>query len=897
MKKIKYFCLIGVLISKYQTLKFSQFHKYSIFICGIIILFLFYSCSVKKKSLSSRVYHNLSAHYNGYWNGNESYKDGLRELSRLVTDDYSSILTVYNYGTDQDAVTLTSYMDRAIQKASVVIQKHSMIFDKKEYNRWIDDCYMLIGKSYFYKGELISARRTFDFVIQEYKSIPAKYDAMLWLVRTYNRAGEFEKSEIILKEFQDYIEFENVPLKYQKDYPVVYSNFYLIQHKYDEAIEYLHRGIEQNFNKQLVTKLKFILAQIYFDKNDFKNASKLFTEVIHRNPTFEMAFRARINIARGYDAEYDDAQEIIKSLNALLNDLKNIDYLDQVYFAIAEIALKDNETAVAINNLRKSVSSSTLDVFQKVASSLMLADLYFEKLDYENAQSYYDTAMQVMPSDYPNYRLFKNKSEFLFSLIDNLNTIQFQDSVQYIAKLPESERNKIIDDLIQETKKKELQERKISRERSQNLAFAQQQNNYSRNNQQGGAWYFYNQSTLSFGYSEFLNKWGRRPLEDNWRLSQKQLISMDFASESDDAEITIEYEGDIKLNSATPKDRTFYLKDIPFTDEAISASNQKIKDALYNSAILYKEGLQEFEKSIIQFETLISRFPHNEFLVQSYYQLFRIYQHIDNKSKANYYKQEILSQFPSSEYAKIINDPQYFQKRSQQEDEVAALYLDTYQAFQNEQFYVTINLSDRAINAFRDSVLIPKFEYLKALSIGRIEVVDSLVVSLERIIDKYPESEIRPVAENLLNSIVPQIGSGISETTNDQPVVELESVFNYNPSTIHNYILIIKSENVNLNALKIRFSDFNAKYPDSESLNIISAEIDGANRVVIIAPFSNNDKAMNYFDAINEDEYVFSMLKPEEYDQYIISINNYSILIQNKNIDQYKTFYNKFYKY
>lgn len=895
MKKIKYFCLFGVITSKYQTLKFPQFHKFLIIGGGLIFFSLFYSCSVKKNSLSSRVYHNLSAHYNGYWNGNESYKEGLRELSRLATDDYSSILPVYNYGSDQDASALNSYMDRAIQKASVVIQKHSMIFDKKEYNRWIDDCYMLIGKSYFYKGEFISARRTFDFVIQEYKSIPAKYDAMLWLARTYNRTGEFEKSEIILKEFQDYIEFENVPLKHQKDYPVVYASFYLTQHKHDEAIDYLYRGIEQNFDKQLVTRLKFILAQIYFDKNDFKNASQFFTEVIHRNPDFEMAFRARINIARGFDAEIDDAQEILKSLNSLLNDPKNIDYLDQVYFAIAEIALKNKEDEVAIINFRKSVSASTIDVFQKVASSIILADLYFENSDYKNAQLYYDTAMQVMSSTYPDYRSFRDKSEFLFSLIDNLNTIQFQDSVQYIAGLSESERNDIIDDLIQEIKDKELQESKINRERSQNLAFARQQNNYSRNNQQGGSWYFYNQSTLSFGYSEFLNKWGRRPLEDNWRLSQKQLVSMDFATETIDAELAIESGGENETSSATAKDRAFYLKDVPFTDEEISASNQKIKNALYNSAILYKEGLQEFEKSILQFETLISRFPYNEYLVQSYYQLFRTYQLIENESKANQYKQEILSQFPSSEYAMIINDPQYFQKRSQHENEVAALYLDTYQAFQNEQFYVTINLSDRAINSFEDSVLIPKFEYLKALSIGRIEIVDSLIVSLERIIENYPKSEIRPVAQNLLNSIVSQTSSVSLVPTDVQPTIELESSFNYNPSNIHNYILIIKSENVNLNALKIRFSDFNARYADSESLNIISAEIDGANQIIIIAPFSNDEKAMNYFMAINKDEYVFSMLKPEDYDQYIISINNYSILMQNKNIDHYKTFYNIIY--
>jgi len=36
-----------------------------------------------------------------------------------------------------------------------------------------------------------------------------------------------------------------------------------------------------------------------------------------------------------------------------------------------------------------------------------------------------------------------------------------------------------------------------------------------------GDWYFYNQTTLSFGVNDFIKKWGNRKLEDNWRRSQK----------------------------------------------------------------------------------------------------------------------------------------------------------------------------------------------------------------------------------------------------------------------------------------------------------------------------------------------------------------------------------------
>ena len=35
-------------------------------------------------------------------------------------------------------------------------------------------------------------------------------------------------------------------------------------------------------------------------------------------------------------------------------------------------------------------------------------------------------------------------------------------------------------------------------------------------NTSGGKWYFYNPATLSFGFSEFQKKWGKRKLEDDW---------------------------------------------------------------------------------------------------------------------------------------------------------------------------------------------------------------------------------------------------------------------------------------------------------------------------------------------------------------------------------------------
>ncbi|PIY32494.1 MAG: hypothetical protein COZ08_06965, partial [Bacteroidetes bacterium CG_4_10_14_3_um_filter_42_6] len=67
------------------------------------------------------------------------------------------------------------------------------------------------------------------------------------------------------------------------------------------ASSYLQRGLELNNNKQLVTRIYFILGQISQSNQDFSKASSYFSKVIKRNPPYQMAFQAKMNLAQCYD--------------------------------------------------------------------------------------------------------------------------------------------------------------------------------------------------------------------------------------------------------------------------------------------------------------------------------------------------------------------------------------------------------------------------------------------------------------------------------------------------------------------------------------------------------------------------------------------------------------------
>ncbi len=184
---------------------------------SIILLVLIYSCSTKKNTFTRRAYHNLTSHFNAYWNGKESLKVGVKELASKHKDDYNKVLSVYQYGTKEDATSVFPRMDRAIKKAAIVIQKHSIFIRKKEHIKWIDDAYMLMGKAHFYKQEYRQAIRTFDFIIKRYKDNPIIYEAMLWIARSKNVMGKYDEAQSLLDEIQNKINKKKAPKSYEKE--------------------------------------------------------------------------------------------------------------------------------------------------------------------------------------------------------------------------------------------------------------------------------------------------------------------------------------------------------------------------------------------------------------------------------------------------------------------------------------------------------------------------------------------------------------------------------------------------------------------------------------------------------------------------------------------------------
>lgn len=870
-------------------------NKYACLITAFFIAIaavLFNSCSTKKSSFTHRLYHNTTAKYNGYFNGNEGLKEGVAELEKLHKDDYSKILPVYKLGTAENAASLNSYYDKAFTKASTVIKRHSIFLKKKEYIKWIPESYLLIGKSYFYKQDYKLASEAFDFVVKQYSDFPAKYSAMLWLVKTYNEQKKYSKSESMLDLLQNKIDKNLVPKKTLREFPRVYADYHIRQRNYEQAIEYLMQGIGKTKKKSTRVRLTFILAQIYQKKGTIEAASKLYAKVIKLNPEYEMAFNAKINMAMCFDPKTGDINEITKLLGKMAKETKNKDYLDQIYYAMAELSIKQTDTVAAIKYYKLSAEKSVSNNLQKATSYLKLANLYYSIPEYESASTFYDSTMTVLPKDYDNYNKISALQATLVKLVTNLKIVELEDSLLALAKLPQKEIYDIIDGVITDIIKEEQKKQKELIEKQQDIYNSAININTASTT---ASWYFYNSTAINFGKTEFIKKWGGRKLEDLWRLSNKQTIS-DFGDNADVKDSTTS-DSAKDVSSTNLKDRNYYYKNIPFTAGQLKASNDNIIEALYNIGLIYENELNDLTRSFEVFEKLISRYPDNIYLINSYYQLYLIYERLGNSSKMGYYKNLVCTKEPKGDLCSMIKDPNFKKISSTDNDLLKTLYEETYLAYKAKKWDSVSVKAERACKiGSADTSIIPKFLYLKAIAIGKTKDSIAFVGALKNIIDKYPSHSVIPLAQTLydLYTVKPVTET---QTQKDTAVTIIPTEKNYtvNDDALHFYVVVANIKNIKISTMKNAISDYNTANFSSSKLTISNIFLDNNRQIITVTHFENKAKAMLYYKSIKTNKDIFSKYAPADYSQFVISVDNYPNMYKNKDVENYLEFFNKNY--
>lgn len=870
-------------------------YKYLV-ILGLSLLLT--ECSIEKNTDTSRFYHNMTARYNIYFNGYENFKEGVAKISANYRDDYAEVLKVFEFSDPSAPSFCSSDMERAIQKASKLISLKSMtskpeiddrndisekereLLERKEYNDWVDDSYLLIGKARFYKHEYKEAAALFDYCISAANDQGIKNEASIWLARVHNENGNYNESLRILSEM-------GIPPESSKGFQSMYNStmadLFIKQKRYSEAIDPLRRAVDQASGKRTKYRLSFLLAQLYDQTGDAAQATYYYKKVIRMRPPYEVEFYARIKLPGVLDVETMNTEEIKRELERMLKDSKNLDFQDQIYFALGNLSMREGDEEEAIKYFRLSASAPSINQNQKGRSYLALADYYYKKPEYMDAGLYYDSAMFFIDEKYPDYQNIKTKSQNLNALVNELIVIQYEDSLQMVAAMSDTERNALISGIIAEVTKAESEGTTSDYSDRYNMGqFYENERRSQGQIDQEGKWYFYNQSALAFGRTEFRRRWGERRFGDNWRRTNKAIVAIMQEQEEGDSE---QQKSDTLSAKSDNKSPEFYLQNLPLNDSLLAISNERVATAMLNAGRAYSERINDPDSATATWEALTVRFPDNELVPEALFNLYRLNKEI-NGPRSETYRQELLTSYPESEFARILSDPEYYEKKMADIKMAESLYQKAYELYLAENFNESVAVVDDALNRFPQDDLVPKYMLLRAYNIARLTDERGFKEELSKLIKAWPKSDEGKKANEIsafLNQKVPEL-----QVEEDRQIAQ--ELYIADTARTHAFALVIVNPTFNINQATFDVISYNIDNYTNNNYRTEGSLVDNKFILITVSGFQDYKTSLDYYNSFLVEKNVRNVSGSKMY-SFLINDDNLVILKGDKNPERYNIFF------
>ena len=439
---------------------------------AVAVLLLAAGCSTEKNTSQSRWWHSFNAKYNTYYNGSLAYIDGSLEKETGNKDNFTEMIPLYTVGNKTSKELGKAKYDVAIEKCQKAIKLHSIKrrpewtknrqkterdvewLNRKEYNPFLWKAWMLMGRSQFMKGAFDEAASTFAYMSRMYATQPAIYGrARAWLAKCYiEQDWVYDAEDVISKMRRDSMHW-----RAQKEWDYTYADYYIHTQRYEEAIPYLRKVIRHEMRRKQKARQWFLMGQMEAALGHKEKAYQAYKHVVRLNPPYELEFNARIAMTEVMAG--GQAKKMVRRLKRMAASDNNKDYLDQVYYAIGNIYMNQQDTLKAIAAYEKGNTQSTRNGIEKGVLLLRLGDIYWTMERFSDAGRCYGEAIGLLDKERDDYKQLSQRSKVLDELVPYTEAIHLQDSLQALAKMPEAERNAAIDRVIEALKKKEKAER------------------------------------------------------------------------------------------------------------------------------------------------------------------------------------------------------------------------------------------------------------------------------------------------------------------------------------------------------------------------------------------------------------------------------------------------------
>ncbi|TDR24415.1 type IX secretion system periplasmic lipoprotein PorW/SprE [Flavobacterium cheniae] len=757
----------------------STIIKYS-----LVVGFLFFliACSVKKDKFINRNFHAVTTEYNVLYNGNLALTKGLEELKTTYKDNFWEVLPVERTSDAEEAIlpgqTKNQNFERAEEKAVKAIQTHSMNIAGTEKNPQMDEAYLLLAKARYYENRFIPSLEALNYILYKYPLSDRIYHAKVWREKVNIR---LDNEDVAIKNLKRLLKDDKIQGQDLADANAMLAQAYMNIQVKDTAIAALKVAKEATNDNEEKARYTFILGQLYENLQYNDSAYATFQEVIDMNRKSPRRYvvQSHAKQALQFDYKKGDTLAFVEKFNKLLEDRENRPYLDVLNHQMGIFYDKQGLNQKAKLYYNKSIKSVSQDSYLVSSNYRNIGEIYFKEAQYKTAGKYYDSTLLRLNDRTREYRKIKKKRDNLEDVIKYETIAQENDSILSVVAMNDLDRKSYYDNYISKLKIEDEKKAKIAAEKAEKEANLQASlNNTSPGNintpgkkdtqvidmgvpsmlppgmntdSNGNSFYFYNPVAVELGKKEFQARWGKRPLADDWRLGSK---NANDSNNADDENIDVDQKDSVAEKEINPKyDAQFYLAQIPTDSKLLDSLAKDRNFAYYQLGLIYKEKFKEYELAASRLEQLLKNKPEERLVLPAMYNLYKIYQQI-SPSKAADMKQQILSQYPESRYAQILNNPEV---EITDNDNPELVFNALYKKFENNQLREVFVEVDEAIFRFAGEESLPKFEMLKAKIVGRLKGVEEYKKALNFVALTYPNVDEGKQAEKMVQMEVPLI--------------------------------------------------------------------------------------------------------------------------------------------
>lgn len=837
---------------------------YAIVKKGLLIVLttvFFWGCSRKNDTFLSRNAHAVTAEYNTLYNGGLALDQGKKALIGSFQDNFWEILPVERLEPIPDdqleGQNNNPDFERAEEKAIKAIQKHSMEINGEERNPQIDEAFMMLGKARYFDQRFVRALEAFNYILAFYPTSNSIAQAKIWKEKTNIR---LDNNEIAIDKLEKLLKGEKLTDKDIADAYAMIGQAYVNLNQKDSALVKINNAATYTHNNEERGRYLYIKGQLYDALQKADSANMAYDEVIALNRKSPRNYMINAYIAKAKNFDYQNGDKIafFELLKDLEKDRENRPFLDRIYNQLGAYYLKEKEIDSAVAYYNRSLRTQSDDKYLKSRNYLVLGDLDFEAAAYQKAGAYYDSTLTHIDERSREYRRIKKRRENLEDVINYERIAKVNDSILTLVAMSESERTTFFEKHIA-TLKEAAKRDSVAQE---TLAITNNEffNNKTENQSTSGPFYFYNTTALAQGKMQFQTRWGKRELEDNWRLSTKNSFAVNntIASGEDGAnkiDLHPEYEIDT------------YLSAIPTGTQQIDSLSTDRNFAYYQLGLIYKEKFKENELAANRLESLLQFEPEERLVLPSKYYLYQIYEALSDANKQEKYKTDILNNYGDTRYAAIIRNPDVALALAEGSPE--ALYQELYSKYENQAYPEVVDLAGVYIERFTGEPYVPKFELLRANAIARYKGFNEYVKALNYIALNYPNKVEGKKAEKTIAEVIPQIQD--STFVNDENKEHWKLYYSFDGAQEEE---IHKAEEI-LNKNNDLFYS---------GLYKISLDFyDGKRKLILVHGFSSEGAALSFNERLSREKKNKWTYLPKT-----ITSENYRIVQIHKNLKSYE---------